>query len=172
MEQPVALADNFRQAMRCFANSVCIVAARNGQTRGGATVTSVCSVSLSPPSLLVCINRNSASRNLLHESRFFSVSILTEEDSALADVFAGRTERKDWESKFAFAAERWGEDQNETPILNGALATAVCEPKTWLESGSHSIVIGEVQLALAASHWEAPLVYAYGAYTKLANYSF
>lgn len=166
------IADNFRQAMRCFANSVCIVAARHGAVRGGATVTSVCSVSMSPPSLLVCINRNSASRNLLHDSAHFSVNILTEDDAPLADVFAGRTDRKDWDSKFAFAAGRWEEDRNGTPILKGALASAVCERKTWLESGSHSIVIGEVRTAFAASHWEAPLVYAYGAYTRLANYSF
>jgi flavin reductase (DIM6/NTAB) family NADH-FMN oxidoreductase RutF len=172
MGQIDPLADSFRQAMRCFANSVCIVAARNGNVRGGATVTSVCSVSMSPPSLLVCINRNSASRNLLHGSRYFSVSILVEEDAALADVFAGRTERKDWDSKFAFAGDRWSEDENGTPLLKGALATAVCERQTWLESGSHSIVIGDIRSAFAASHWEAPLVYAYGAYTRLVNYSF
>lgn len=158
--------------MRCFANSVCIVAARRGSERAGATVTSICSVSMEPPSLLACVHRSSASRNLLHESRYFSISVLTEEDAQLADVFAGRTEHKDWKSKFAFAGARWCEDENGAPVLQGALATAVCERQTWLECGTHSIVIGEVRSAFAASHWEAPLVYAYGAYARLANYSF
>lgn len=165
-------ADQFRLAMRCFANSVCIVTASNEKVRAGMTVTSVCSVSMSPPSLLVCLNRSSACRNVLHDCHLFSVSILTEDDAALADVFAGRTERKDWESKFAFAPDRWSEGLDGTPVLKGALATAICARQTWLESGTHSIVIGDVRTAFTASHWQAPLVYAFGAYTKLANFSF
>ena len=50
----------FRLAMREFANGVALVATGRGDQRSGCTATSLCSLSLDPPSLLVCLTRASA----------------------------------------------------------------------------------------------------------------
>lgn len=161
------LADAFRGAMRCFAASVSILAVRKGERRGGTTVTAACSVSAAPPSLLVCINRSASAWELLRNADAFSLNILGADDAALANVFAGRTEARRADARFAFAETRWREHPMGPPVLEGALATMICRATDWLESGSHSIVIGAVKLVVQGGRSQSPLVYAHGSYHRL-----
>ena len=57
----------FRLAMRRVASTVAIVSAQHDGEQHGTTATSVTSISMEPPSLLVCFNQASRLHHFLHE---------------------------------------------------------------------------------------------------------
>lgn len=162
------IADAFRGAMRCFAASVSIVAVRNGEKRSGATVTAVCGVSISPPSILVCINRAASAWEVLRQTEAFSLNVLGEEDAMIAEVFAGRTDVGRGEARFAYTKSRWRDHALGPPVLDCSVASIICQTGSRLESGSHSVIIGAVRDVVRGGRYEAPLVYAHGSYHCLA----
>lgn len=87
---PEGVGQNFRSTMRSFPATVTIITAcASGDQRDhGMTVTAVTSVSMEPPSLLVCLNN----RTLLHELLLcrpdFIVNVLTQDQIALSDAFS------------------------------------------------------------------------------------
>src|SRR3979411_1170847 len=54
------------------------------------TVSAMCSVSVDPPLILVCINRRSPINAVIERSRVFCVSALATQHDHVADTFAGR----------------------------------------------------------------------------------
>ena len=90
---------NFRLAMREFASGVAIVTCANGKERAGCTATALASFSLSPPSLVVCLERSSSTLAILKQAGAFAVNILAGGHEALASRFAGR-DGAEGESRF------------------------------------------------------------------------
>ena len=70
-------ADDFRGAMRQLTGGVSVVTAGRGGDISGMAVTSVSSLSVDPPALIVSVNRNASSWPLLKRYGFFGVNILT-----------------------------------------------------------------------------------------------
>jgi|TARA_E500000075_G_scaffold133946_1_gene149212 flavin reductase len=82
--------DQFLTAMRDVASTVAVITARDADgQRFGATVTSYCSVSASPPSLLICLNRSSTIFGIVEQHRRFTLNLMAEGDEAIANRFAG-----------------------------------------------------------------------------------
>ncbi len=140
---PAALAEAevFRLAMREFASGVAVVATGSGERRNGCTATSLCSLSIEPPALVVCLSRASATLKAIQKEGAFGVSMLAETHAGLADRFAGR-------SGLRGAARFDGSDWI-------ALASEVEEI---IERHTHAIVIGRVAAAKAGGgrpllHW-------------------
>ena len=94
----------FRLAMREFASSVSVVTTGREGYRTGCTATSLCSLSLDPPSLIVCIALTSSTLASLRDNRTFGVNILAGGDGGLADRFAGRSGLK---GAARFAGAEW-----------------------------------------------------------------
>lgn len=152
---PPAETDAFRLAMREFASGVAIVAAGRGAARSGCTATSLCSLSLEPPSLIVCLARASATLKTIRREGAFGISLLAEVHTDLADRFAGRSGLHG-AARFegcAVIALSTG-----APLLQGAVAMIDCEVEETFERHTHAIVIGRVVAAKAAGgrpllHW-------------------
>ena len=68
----MSIQDNFRLAMRRYIYSVSIMSNKDNDDNPNAiTVSSVTSISMDPPSLLICINKSSRIHNSIElESRF------------------------------------------------------------------------------------------------------
>ena len=66
----------FRLVMRRLAGGVCVITAGRGDDITGMTVTSLTSLSASPPRLLVSINRQASSFEPIARHRLFGVNIL------------------------------------------------------------------------------------------------
>ena len=155
--------DAFRAAMRTPASSVVIVATGAEGTRAGCTVTAICSLSDSPPSLLVCLNRRtSALAEILANGRF-SANYLGDTQSALADVFAGRTGRRG-EARFG---PEWVQAETGVPVLKNAAASFECALVQTQRFGSHDILIGRVDACRSLTEHQ-PLIYAQGSYGRVA----
>jgi flavin reductase (DIM6/NTAB) family NADH-FMN oxidoreductase RutF len=137
----VEIAD-FRLAMREFASGVAIVTCANGRARAGCTATALASFSLSPPSLVVCLERSSSTLAVLAEARAFAVNILAGQHEALASRFAGR-DGVDGEARFEEGD--WSSLKTGAPALVDALATLDCRVEEIVERHTHAIVIGDVR---------------------------
>ena len=81
---------DFRSAMRQLTGGVSVVTAGRGRDISGMTVTSVSSLSVDPPALIVSINREASSWPLVKRYGFFGVSRLNADQVDLAERFTGK----------------------------------------------------------------------------------
>ena len=154
---------DFRGAMRQLTGGVSVITAGRGKDISGMTVTSVSSLSVDPPALIVSINRNASSWPLLKRHGFFGVNILTSDQIDIAERFAGKDGLKGAER---FAGAEWTTRASGVPLLVGALAAIDCEVEEIVERHSHAIVIGRV-LDLQLSTRTAALAYWQGQYVAI-----
>jgi len=129
----------FRDAMARVPAGVCVVTARVGDGFKGLTASSLVSISLEPPLVLVGLERESATRQAVVETRAFNVSVLTRNQEFIADRFAGRAPAVDWGA----LPHRFG--KNGIPLLEGCAAWLECRLTLAHEAGDHDICIGTVE---------------------------
>ena len=142
---------DFRNAMRQLTGGVSVITAGRGRDVSGMTVTSVSSLSVDPPALIVSVNRSASSWPLLQRYGFFGVNILTSDQIDIAERFAGA---------------EWTTRASGVPLLSGALAAIECEVEEIVERHSHAIVIGRV-LDLQLSTRTAALAYWQSQYVAI-----
>jgi flavin reductase (DIM6/NTAB) family NADH-FMN oxidoreductase RutF len=155
--------DDFRGAMRQLTGGVSVITVGRGKEISGMTVTSVSSLSVDPPALIVSVNRNASSWPLLKRYGFFGVNILTADQIDIAERFAGKDGLKGAER---FTGAEWTTGASGVPLLVGALAAIDCEVEEIVERHSHAIVIGRV-LDLQVSTRTAALAYWQGQYVAI-----
>jgi flavin reductase (DIM6/NTAB) family NADH-FMN oxidoreductase RutF len=128
--------DEYRNAAACLATSVSIVTSATRNERAGTTVSAICSVSLDPILLLVCLHCKARTHDLILQSERFGVSVLGERAESVALRFARPNP-----DKFKNVATR---ESHGVPILSDALATFICALHQKVDAGDHSIFIGRV----------------------------
>ena len=161
-EIPVSSAD-FRGAMRHLTGGVSVITAGRGKDITGMTVTSVTSLSVEPPTLLVSINRDASSFPLIRRHGAFGVNILAADQLDIAERFAGKDGLK---GPDRFAGARWVTSVSGVPLLVGALSAVDCEVEEIVERHSHGIVIGRVR-DIKNSTRNAALAYWHGQYVAV-----
>ena len=152
--------EHFRRVMGQFATGVTVVTTRLGDEVHGLTANAICSVSLEPLLVLVCVDHSADTHPLLEKSGVFAVNILSAEQEHLSRLFAGPTEEK------AGRLEAMGYRTAVTgaPIIEGCLAYLDCRIVAAYPGGDHTIFIGRVEQA-EISEDSAPLVFFHGGYT-------
>jgi flavin reductase (DIM6/NTAB) family NADH-FMN oxidoreductase RutF len=160
-------AGDFRKSMRHLAGGVSVITVGRGDDITGMTVTSVSSLSVDPPTLIVSINRESSSWPLLQRYGFFGVNILNADQLDIAERFAGKDGLK---GAGRFAGAQWITRVSGVPLLAGALAAIDCEVEEIVERHSHAIVIGRV-LDVQHSSRRAALAYWRGQYVALDHHA-
>ena len=156
-------AGDFRNAMRQLSGGVSVITAGKGKDISGMTVTSVSSLSVDPPSLIVSLNRESSSWPLVKRYGFFGVNILTSDQVEIAERFTGKGGLKGADR---FVGAQWSTRASGVPLLADALAAIDCEVEDIVERHSHAIVIGRV-LDVAVSARTAALAYWQGRYVAI-----
>lgn len=156
--------DQFRAAMARLGAAVSIITTDGPGGRHGLTVSSVCSVTDTPPTLLVCINRTSRAYEIVKVNRVLCVNILTGGHEALSGRFA--TQGAALEDRFADEAE-WGKLRTGAPVLRDALVSIDCEVDAISEVGTHAVFFGRVTAVSLGGEAEG-LVYFNRAYHRLA----
>jgi flavin reductase len=126
------------------------------------TVSAMCSVSVEPPLILVCINRRSPINAVIERSRLFCVSALATQHDHVADTFAGRP----WPGKgrWDFSCGHWEPASSGAPRLTDALAAFDCAVHSVVEAGTHLVYLGAVREVVGGRG--APLVYANRGYAE------
>jgi flavin reductase (DIM6/NTAB) family NADH-FMN oxidoreductase RutF len=148
----------FRQAMGCFASGVTVVTTAHAGRLTGITVSSFCSLSLTPPLVLICIDKAAASHDAIAGAGAFVVNVLAEGQEYLSRRFATHDEHK-------FLAGTYTLSPTGLPLLNGVLAQIDCTLDSALPGGDHTIFTG---LVTAAHVQEGrPLLYYRSGYHQL-----
>jgi flavin reductase (DIM6/NTAB) family NADH-FMN oxidoreductase RutF len=149
--------------MRHLASGVCVVTLGEGEARTGLTATSVSSLSVEPPTMLVSVNRSSSSWGALASAKAFGINVLACEHQDVADRFAGRGGER---GAARYAGRRWFTLHSGVGLLSGAVAAFDCEVEEIIERHTHGIVIGRVK-GLVAPGGPSALLYWRGAYDQL-----
>ncbi|MGQ0561709.1 MAG: flavin reductase family protein [Gemmatimonadota bacterium] len=153
-------ASEFRRILGHWGSGVAVVATRKrGDRLCGLTVNAFASVSLDPPLVLVCVERNADSHDCIRAAGFFSVNVLSSDQERVARRFAN------WEVDTKFEGLGFRIEATGAPILDDALAWVDCRIWAEYEGGDHTIFIGEVVAGDARE--DAPLLFYRGGYGRL-----
>lgn len=154
--------DDFRHAMGSFPTGVTIVTAADGESARAMTANSMTSVSLEPPSVLVCVNRARGLYGLIKSSQAFCVHILRSNQEALARACSQTGSPETMLKGVPYRAGKTG-----APIIDGALGYIECKVAATLDFGTHTIYVGEVVEVTAAEG--EPLLFYRGRYIHLRS---
>ena len=124
-----------------FATGVTIITTRDRDHLHGMTANAVSSLSLDPMLIIVCVDKNADTHDILLKAGFFAVNILARDQEGLAMALA--TKKGDsWTHGLDNVPTHTAE--TGAPILDGSLAYLDCRTLTEHHGGDHTIFIGEV----------------------------
>ncbi len=153
--------DSFRplkDALGRFATGIAIATCRGTEGEPIAiTVNSFTSVSLTPPLVLWCIEKNASTFDTFMNSDNYGISILAADQQAYSDRFAGFEPEMLKPEEMVF-------EVTGVPIIKSCLAAFDCKVVDRHEAGDHIILIGEV--VGYRSEQGAPLIYFASQYAK------
>ena len=149
------LPHEFRQTLGRFASGVTVITAVYAGEKRGMTANAFVSVSLSPPLILVSVDKQASMHAVLAEAGRFGVSVLSVSQRALSDHFAGRPQP---------AEVPWFDHQG-LPLIAGAVAQLVCRKERAIDAGDHTLFVGEVEYSRYTD--DDPLLYFRGQYHEL-----
>ncbi len=147
----------FREVISNFMSGVVIVTARHEDSIQGMTVSAISSLSLEPPMLVICLNRNARTQELVHLAGTFAINILGEQQGHLADRFASRHD-----DRFAGVPHHPG--LTGAPVLDDVLGVVECRVEEAVTGGSHRVFLGRVVHAEAGEG--TPLAYYRGKFGR------
>lgn len=155
---------DFRNALGWFATGITVMTTCEPDGKFvGITVNSFSSVSLDPPLVSFCLDRNALSRESFLNAKHFAVNILSEHHEPVSAAFARSSSTGD---KFVGLAYEVG--STGCPLLTDCLTHLECEREAFHEAGDHLIVIGRVIRLLQRSEGK-PLLYFRGRYAKIVD---
>jgi 3-hydroxy-9,10-secoandrosta-1,3,5(10)-triene-9,17-dione monooxygenase reductase component len=157
---PWVPAEDFKRAFRSWPSGVAVVAVGDTSPLRGMTVSSLSSVSLSPPLLSICCDLSTRTLEALRSVGKFGVSVLAQGQSELSMRFASKA----FEDQ-RFEGQAFSLGDNGSPLLIGAAAHFECSVVAIHPAGDHEIVLGAVSRAVTFEH--APLVYSDARYREL-----
>ena len=153
----MSIQDNFRLAMRRYIYSVSIMSNKDNVDNPNAiTVSSVTSISMDPPSLLICINKSSRIHDTIVLGSKFCINLLNSNQENLSnicsdeDMYDQRFKDKNW-------------NLDDIPFLQNAQANIFCKVDKLTSYHTHTIVVGLVEDANYADEIST-LTYVNGEY--------
>ena len=147
----------FRRTLGMFATGVTVITTQVGEQVHGMTVNAFMSVSLSPPLVLISVDRRARMHGILHEGKRYGISVLADEQVGLSEHFAGRS--PDGEARFVAV--------HDTPLVDGAVAQLVARVVRSYWGGDHSLFLGQVEYARYGEG--RPLLFHGGRYERIAG---
>ena len=146
-------ATNFRNAMSLLPTAVNVVTTEGLSGAHGFTASAVCSVTDTPPTLLVCMNTTSRSHGHFVENKILSVNVLGAQHEHISNTFASKLC-----SEQRFQQGTWTKLVTGSPVFEDALVSFDCEIEQVQEVGTHSVFMCRV-VAIKQSEQDESLVY-------------
>jgi len=156
--------DTFRRVMGHFVTGVTVVTALDGDRPFGITVNALSSVSLDPPLVMVALDRRRFLTPIVRAAGRYAVNILSEDQQALSDCFAGAPVEPGRE---AFCGAEWHAGSTGLPLIDGAIATLECTVVETFSAGDHDLFIGRVDALDNELHHPKPLLYYRRRYLRI-----
>ena len=135
----MSIKDNFRLAMRRYIYSVSIMSNKdNADNPNAITVSSVTSISMDPPSLLICINKSSRIHDTIELGSKFCINLLNSNQQNLSNICS---DEEMYDQRFK--DKNWNLD--DIPFLQNAQANIFCKVDKLTSYHTHTIVVGLVE---------------------------
>jgi len=135
----MSIQEDFRLAMRRYIYSVSVMSNVDANGNPNAiTVSSVTSISMNPPSLLICINKSSRIHDTLEIGSKFCINLLNKDQEELSNICSDEDR---YEQRFS--DENWNLDN--VPFLENAQANIHCKVDQLSSYHTHTIVVGLVE---------------------------
>ncbi|QRE77106.1 flavin reductase family protein [Methylobacterium aquaticum] len=160
-------AETFREVWRGVGSTVALVATEHGAARHAMLATAVSSVSMDPPSLLVCVNRTASAHGALRARGAFSLGIMGSPQRDLAAAIAQAPSATRFDHGTWRPLRTGGEAIEGLPWLEEAQATLFCAIDVSHDYGTHSVLIARIAGAIGARGID-PLLYCDGGYGRFA----
>ncbi len=149
--------EEFLIAMRFLASSVSVISAKNSSgSLFAMTASSVTSLTMDPPSILVCVNNGATIHDALTKGENLCINILQKNQQEISNICSS----KELESK-RFQNDFW--DVSDIPFIKDAQANIFCKVDETFTYHTHKIVIGSVTHSQSADTFNT-LMYADGGY--------
>jgi flavin reductase ActVB len=142
-----------------FPSGVTVVTTKSSDgSDQGMTVSAFCSVSLDPPLVLICIEKNASAYEALTTSKGFVVNVLSAKQEQIARRFAIIDIDR-------FQGVGYARSQRGYAVLDDVLGIIECNTVATHDAGDHTIIVGEVEATTAENG--SPLLYYRGGYAQL-----
>ena len=148
----------FRDAMAKMGAAVNIITTDGPAGKAGFAATAVCSVTDSPATLLVCLNRAASVFNAVMENKAICVNVLTADHEKLSSLFGGKTSVEE-----RFAAANWHYGATGAPVLDDAMVSFESVITDMQDVGTHRVLFCSVK-AIRENETAKALVYYKRAY--------
>lgn len=145
---------DYRALLARYATGVVVVTTRVGDADHAMTANSFTSVSLQPPLVLFCVQKDSRFHAAISRADTWVVNVLSAEQAPAARWFAERGRPLSGQMQVV----EHSRDDAGIARLTGSLGYLTCSTAAMHDAGDHSIVVGRV---LAVDHGRdgRPLIY-------------
>lgn len=148
--------------MSKVASTVSVVTTDGPAGKGGITISAMCSVTAEPPTLLICVHRESLSCGLIKTNQRFCVNVLKDGHDDMSNDFAGRS---DFDEIATLSQAPWQPTASGSLRHEDALVAFDCVLTQYMQVGSHDVIYGAIQDVVLGDG--SPLLYANRSYHKL-----
>jgi flavin reductase (DIM6/NTAB) family NADH-FMN oxidoreductase RutF len=145
--------DTMKQVNRQFVTGVTVVTVMDGDKPRGLAVNAFSSISLDPPTVMVCVQRTSSTYDSLFRASHLAINILSTGQVDVVNQFASKSADK-------FAGVDWEPNRFGSPVIAGSSAWMEAEIRERLQASTHTIFICRVVDASATD--AHPMVYSAG----------
>jgi len=156
-------ATDFRDGMSLLKTADNVITTEGSAGTHGFTASAVCSVTDTPPTLLVCMNQTSRSHAHFIENKTLSVNVLGAQHESISNAFASKLSSQE---RFEYGS--WLPLKTGAPVLEDALVSFDCEIEDIQQVGTHSVFMCRV-VAIRQSEQEESLVYFNRAYSRVGQ---
>ena len=146
-------ADLMKQVNRQFVTGVTVVTAMDGETPRGLAVNAFASISLDPPTVMVCVQRTSGTHDCLFRAGHLAINILSIDQLDVVNRFAAKSADK-------FSGLDWHPGPFGSPFIDRSSAQVEVEIRERLQASTHTVFICRVVEASVTDR--TPMVYSAG----------
>jgi flavin reductase (DIM6/NTAB) family NADH-FMN oxidoreductase RutF len=152
----------FAAALGQYATGVCLLTVRDGIDDVGTTVSSVMSVSASPPLVAVGLSAEGYPAEVLGEVGRCGLTVLAVEHAIVASRFASAGRPS---ARHLLESVPWSRaPSSEAIVLDGGLAALDCRLDRLIEAGDHVLALLEVEEVVSLDVSATPLMRLRGRY--------
>lgn len=152
--------EDFKKAVGKFPTGVCVITTSFNDILWGFTANSFVSVSLAPPLVSFCLNKEAGSFKAFVGSKHFAVNILASDQQEIAKQFSHSLSNKFVNVDYKLSEEL------QTPLISGVTSLIECKKFKEFECGDHFIFISEV-VRINVDESKAPLLYFAKSYREM-----
>ncbi len=157
---------DFRDAMGAFATGVTVVTmAKPDGTLKAMTANAFSSVSLTPPMVLVCVDKNGSMHDWLDEVDAFGVNILTDTQQDVSNTFAKSGEHSEPMSGISYQIGPLG-----VPVIEDVILWTAAKIIHKYDAGDHTIMVGQVEALQTNNVTNGPLLFHKGKYQRIGDH--